>query len=171
MATKTDGRSPMNPQARRDAILYAKEEGVQAPEKVVDFINHYLSGMDIYEAWHEAGLPKNGTNRARLVLREHWRLVDKMLDERIGEHAPAALARIVHLMNHASSDTVKLNAAKDILSRAGKDKPIQLTHTSKEPEELEEDELDQEIAMLASRLNIQGVRDAKGDTEDENDGS
>ena len=77
-----------------------------------------------------------------------------MVDERIGSHVPAAIGIVVHLMTKAKSENVQLNAAKDILSRAGKDSPIQLQHKTSAPEDLDEEALDAEIISLAERVHV-----------------
>lgn len=46
---------------------------------------------------------------------------DKQMRDLMGILAGEALAHIVELMRNASSDSVKLNACRDVLSRAGFD--------------------------------------------------
>ena len=123
-------------------------------EKFFHFIQLYLDGLQPGEAWVQAGYSENTKYQARAKIRENWRTIEKMVDERIGSHVPLALSTVVDLMNNSNSDTVKLNAAKDILSRAGKDKPIQLQHTTKAPDELPDSELDQEILSLAAKIGL-----------------
>ena len=140
---------------KKDSILHAKVlTGDPNPEKLVAFLDLYLDGMPPKIAWVEAGYAESTAPKAMNKVRENWRLIDTMIDDRIGQHAPLALSVVVDLMQHAKSETVKLNAAKDILSRAGKDKPIELRHTSQAPEDLTEDQLDAEIISLAERLEI-----------------
>ena len=140
---------------KRDTVLHAKLLApLDNPEKLVAFIEFYLDGYAPKEAWVRAGYSEGQSRQAMHKLRTNWRLVDKMIDERIGSHAPLALNVVVDLMKNAKSETVRLNAAKDILSRAGKDKPVQITHSTKEPEDLPDEELDAEIIALADRLNI-----------------
>ena len=54
------------------------------------------------------------------------------------------------LMRHGDSENVKLNAARDILSRAGYDATERRETTIKEVSELSDAELDRQIEKLTS---------------------
>lgn len=138
----------------RDAILYARENFKGDPEKLVRFIDLFLDGLDLPDAWEQAGYSRGTASKARNTLRQNWKVIDKLIEERIGSQVPLAMKTVVYLMQNARSETVRLNAAKDILSRAGKDKPIQIQHESKEPEDLNEEELDAEIIQLAEKIGL-----------------
>ena len=57
-------------------------------------------------------------------------------------------------MRTADSENVKLNAAKDILSRAGYDAVHKQETTIKEVTELTDDELDEQIALLSNVVKL-----------------
>ena len=57
-------------------------------------------------------------------------------------------------MRSADSENVKLNAARDILSRAGYDAVHRQETTIKEVSELSDDELDEQIAMLSNVVKL-----------------
>lgn len=140
---------------QKEAILHAKEISPGSnPEKLVAFIEHYLEGMPPKEAWVAAGYSENTASAAMNKIRENWKLVAKMVDFRIGMQVPLALNVVKDLMMNSKSDTVRLNAAKDILSRAGKDKPIEINHSAKSPEEMKDEDLDAEIISLAEKINL-----------------
>lgn len=147
----------MKKEVKKAAIIHSNGErgSLREPtQQFTDFINFYLDGMEPQDAWIAAGYSENTKYNSRVKLREHWRTLEKMIDERIGSHVPAALNCVVELMQRSTSDTVKLNAAKDILSRAGKDKPIQLQHSTKDPDEMDDEQLDAEIIDLAKKIGM-----------------
>ena len=59
-------------------------------------------------------------------------------------------------MREADSENVRLNAARDILSRAGYDAVHKQETTVKEVNELSDDELDAQIALLSNVVKIGG---------------
>jgi hypothetical protein len=144
----------VNEKGRRSAVVYATALNTPQPEKMVEFMDLYIEGVPIKDAWVQAGYSPNTVQNAMRAVRENWRILDKMVDERIGSHVPQALGIVVHLMTHAKSENIQLNAAKDILARAGKDRPIELKHSTSAPEDLDEDALNAEIIQLAERVHV-----------------
>lgn len=57
---------------------------------------------------------------------------DEFMAERFKEMASAGLEETIRLMTEADSEVVRLNAAKDILSRAGYDSVKRVENTNKE---------------------------------------
>lgn len=133
------------------------EDSHPAPEKLIAFLDLYCNGMDPREAWVQAGYSPNTKHLAKAKIRENWKLLEKMIDERIGTHVPLALNIIVDIMINAKSDQTRLLAAKDILSRAGKDKPIQIVTEKKAADQMNDLEIDEEIRALSHKL----VKEAK----------
>ena len=72
----------------------------------------------------------------------------------MGETSILALSVLESLMRTADSENVKLNAAKDILSRAGYDAVHKQETTIKEVTELTDDELDEQIALLSNVVKL-----------------
>ena len=63
-----------------------------------------------------------------------------------------ALSVLVSLMREADSENVKLNAARDILSRAGYDAVHKQETVVKEVTELSDEELDEQIQRLSENV-------------------
>ena len=109
------------------------------------------------KAFHEAGYTaerSNASNRAKRLQRHLFRHIEKRISERVGETSILALSVLESLMRTADSENVKLNAARDILSRAGYDAIQKQETTIKEITELSDDELDEQIALLSNVVKL-----------------
>jgi len=86
------------------------------------FIDTFVETGDYLAAMHEAGYkdknPYQLQVRGKRLLEENREEVDKRFQARLKDGGPRALSVIEQLM-HSESDTVKLNAAKEILDRGG----------------------------------------------------
>jgi hypothetical protein len=80
--------------------------------------------------------------------------VEKRIEEKVSETATLALSVLEDLMRTAESENVKLNAARDILSRAGYDAVHKQETTLREVSELSDTELDEQIALLSNVVKL-----------------
>jgi hypothetical protein len=107
--------------------------------------------MDAYNAYKGAGYTgkDNGVfkHRANRTQRYLWTHIENRIKERVGESATKALGVLEQLLN-SESDTVKLNAARDILSRAGYDATQKQETTIKDVVQLTDEEIDAQIEKL-----------------------
>ena len=122
-------------------------------EKLITFLELYVEyDGDNKKAWADAGYTSN-VKGSMSKIRENWRLVKKLMDDKIGSHVPMALAGIVNIAENAKNDSVKLKALQDLLSRAGYDKPIEIVTQDKDAHELDNKSLDEELTKLIKRQN------------------
>ena len=107
--------------------------------------------MEPEEAFRAAGYSKDQSkHRAKRLQRHLWLHIEDRVKQRVGETATLALNTLEELMRNAESENVKLNAARDILSRAGYDATQRRETTIKEVSELSDEELDRQIEKLSS---------------------
>ena len=92
---------------------------MEATEK---FIDSFVETGDYLVSMREAGFKDKNPYKLKLQGRalviENKDAIDKKFQQRLREGGPRALTVIEQLM-HSESDTVKLNAAKEILDRGG----------------------------------------------------
>ena len=92
---------------------------MEATEK---FIDSFVETGDYLVSMREAGFKDKNPYKLKLQGRalviENKDAIDKKFQQRLREGGPSALTVIEQLM-HSESDTVKLNAAKEILDRGG----------------------------------------------------
>ena len=92
---------------------------MEATEK---FIDSFVETGDYLVSMREAGFKDKNPYKLKLQGRalviENKEEIDKKFQQRLSEGGPRALTVIEQLM-HSESDTVKLNAAKEILDRGG----------------------------------------------------
>ena len=136
--------------AQADVLSIGKPKQRKS-EKLDKFLDLYVNnGGDCDLAFAEAGYSPN-SGRARQLIRENWQHVQDLVVGKVGGHAPFALDAIVKLIQTAKSETVRLNAAKDILSRAGYDASLKIESSVTEVGELKEGELEQELLELLKK--------------------
>ena len=91
------------------------------PVSTEKFINTFVETGDYLVAMHEAGYkdknPYQLQVRGKKLVEENREEVDKRFHARLKEGGPRALGIIEALMSTSESDTVRLNAAKEILDR------------------------------------------------------
>ena len=92
---------------------------MEATEK---FIDSFVETGDYLVSMREAGFKDKNPYKLKLQGRalviENKDAIDKKFQQRLREGGPRAVTVIEQLM-HSESDTVKLNAAKEILDRGG----------------------------------------------------
>ena len=92
---------------------------MEATEK---FIDSFVETGDYLVSMREAGFKDKNPYKLKLqgkaLVLENKEEIDKKFQQRLREGGPRALTVIEQLM-HSESDTVKLNAAKEILDRGG----------------------------------------------------
>jgi hypothetical protein len=87
-------------------------------ERELAFRDYYIESGDYCQAYMLAGYSPNPANAYKKMLEIH-RHITEAVRVKIGSHAPWALRQLVLLATNAKSETVKLNALRDILNRAG----------------------------------------------------
>ena len=87
------------------------------------FIDSFIETGDYLISMKEAGFKEKNAYKAKLkgreLLEQNREEVDKKFYARLKEGGPKALGVIEHLMDTSGSDTVRLNAAKEMLDRGG----------------------------------------------------
>tara|TARA_R110000824_G_scaffold401520_1_gene612758 strand:- start:4110 stop:4556 length:447 start_codon:yes stop_codon:yes gene_type:complete len=111
--------------------------------------------MEPEDAFMAAGYSndKEKKHRSRRLQRFLWLHIEDRIKQRVSETATLALNVLEDLMRSGESENVRLNAARDILSRAGYDATQRSETTIKEVADLTDEELDTQIQQL-SRDNV-----------------
>lgn len=125
---------------------------------IVELVDNHLEPLDaFYAAGYKStqNLPQ-AKNRSKRLRRFLWHHIENRIKERVGETATLAVSVLETLMREADSENVRLNAARDILSRAGYDAVHKQETTVKEVNELSDKELDEQIARLTNVVKISG---------------
>ena len=85
------------------------------------FIDSFVETGDYIYSMKEAGSKEKNSYKVKLqgreLLEQNRDEVDKKFNARLKEGGPKALGVIERLMSTSESDTVKLNAAKEMLDR------------------------------------------------------
>jgi hypothetical protein len=121
-------------------------------EFIVNLVDNHLEPD---EAFFKAGYTakkSNARNRAKRLQRHLWLHIEKRIRERVGETATLALTVLERLMRDADSENVRLNAARDILSRAGYDATHKQETVFREVSDLSDKELDEQIERLSKNV-------------------
>lgn len=87
-------------------------------DKEIAFRDYYLESGDYKYAYMMAGYVPDPGNAYKKLIKIH-RHIRQAIMAKIGGHAVFALDKLVHLAQNATSETVQLNAVKDLLNRAG----------------------------------------------------
>mgnify|MGYP003138138147 CR=1 FL=1 len=123
------------------------------PDQRLQFFDLYIETGDAKQAWLDAGYSQSNTSKAMSVIRDNWRVIEKMIRTRIGSHVPMALNGIINLAQNAKQESVRLKALQDILSRAGYDGVMKIEHTEKAADEMDNKEFEVELQRLLKRSN------------------
>ena len=114
------------------------------------FIEFYCESGDAVQSAVNAGYKNSHTivNQAWKLKRELSREISKRMQEKFVDKAPVAFGTLIELMNSSDSDTVRLQASKDIMDRGG--------FKPKDTMVIEEDaktipELEAELQMLVGK--------------------
>jgi hypothetical protein len=118
------------------------------------FIELYVDGIPAKEAWVKAGYTAESSYNANAKLRENWKYLEKIIDSRIGSHVPRALAVVVDVMENATSAQTRLQAAKDLLDRAGKKAPQNINISHKDTDQMADTDIDAEIIELTKKIGL-----------------
>jgi|TARA_R110000744_G_scaffold182205_1_gene301391 predicted DNA-binding protein len=134
-----------------DADLTEKEAAF-----VLELVDNHLEPL---EAFYAAGYTCNQSkalakNRSKRLQRYLWLHIEKRIKEKVSETATLAISVLEKLMREADSENVRLNAARDILSRAGYDAVHKQETTVREANELSDEELDTQIERLSNVVKI-----------------
>lgn len=119
-------------------------------DKQQKFIEFYCESGDAVQSAVNAGYKNSHTivNQAWKLKRELSREISKRMQEKFVDKAPVAFGTLIELMNGSDSDTVRLQASKDIMDRGG--------FKPKDTMVIEEDaktipELEAELQMLVGK--------------------
>ena len=125
---------------------------------IVELVDNHLEPLDAFYAAGYKSTQKlpQAKNRSKRLQRFLWHHIENRIKERVGETATLAVSVLEKLMREADSENVRLNAARDILSRAGYDAVHKQETTVKEVTELSDKELDEQIARLTNVVKISG---------------
>ena len=90
-------------------------------DKQQKFIEFYCESGDAVQSAVNAGYKNSHTivNQAWKLKRELSREISKRMQEKFVDKAPVAFGTLIELMNSSDSDTVRLQASKDIMDRGG----------------------------------------------------
>ena len=121
-------------------------------EKEASYVLNLVdSKLEPEQAYFAAGYSKDQSkHRSKRLQRHLWLHIEDRIRQRVSETALLSLNVLEDLMLHGESENVKLNAARDILSRAGYDATQRRETTIKEVSALTAEELDQQIEKLSS---------------------
>jgi hypothetical protein len=98
-------------------------------------------------------------HRSKRLQKHLWLHIENRIKERVSETATLALNVLEDLMRTADSENVRLNAARDILSRAGYDAIQRQETVFKEVHEMSDKELDEQIKELLDTENVIPFKD------------
>ena len=129
-------------------------------DKQQKFVDSYLRNGDKFVAYEEAGFSMSTRGwkaAASKLFRQMADVIRDRIDQKIGEDAMVALSIVRELMVSPDvSPAVRLNAAKDYLSRAGYDKVETQRIEIDDKRNLSDDDLDKELnALLQGKLNVE----------------
>ena len=124
-------------------------------ERDEDFVRYFVQlGGNATEAARKIGITESSASTTGHRMKE--RLWDEIQDEikySIKTHVPMALHGLVKLADSADSETVRLNALKDLLDRGGlKPTEKQEIHQTNNYENMSQDELEAELAPLREQF-------------------
>lgn len=125
---------------------------------IVELVDNHLEPLDAFYAagYKSTQAVAQAKNRSKRLQRFLWHHIENRIKEKVGETATLAVSVLETLMREADSENVRLNAARDILSRAGYDAVHKQETTVKEVNELSDKELDEQIARLSNVVKISG---------------
>jgi hypothetical protein len=111
------------------------------------FVDEYMEHGDHIRAHKAAGYAQVRGNASKKLKELRLHLQSEVY-VKIGTHVPWAVGQLVELARNAASETVRLNALKDILSRAGYDQAIQIETSDVSEKDLDSKEMNKEIQDL-----------------------
>lgn len=155
--TQEHHKNSPNRRAKRDTLMRVKSDRAydDLNKRKQLFVDAYLKTADRLESLYAAGYkptPRNARAQANKLYYELAPIIREEMDRRIGTGAVLALQVIRELMESATSETVKLAAAKDYLTRAGLDKPIKTELEVSDLRDKQDAELQSELAELLTKV-------------------
>jgi hypothetical protein len=127
---------------------------------LIGLVDSKLEPIDAFKAaGYSEGSEGLSKHRAKRIQKHLWLHIEKRIQERVGETATLALNVLEELMRSAESENVRLNAARDILSRAGYDAIHRQETVFKETHEMSDLELDEQIKELLETDNVVSFKD------------
>jgi predicted house-cleaning noncanonical NTP pyrophosphatase (MazG superfamily) len=133
------------------------------PKRHKDFIHHYIRKGDAREAYRAAGYKFNDRTlmpNSRKLLRELQPYIKDKLSEHIKstELAVIGLRTVVHLAEEAESEVVRLNAAKELMSRTFPEDPKEVHHHhTSEVKHLSDTQLMEQIQRLQEKMFLEAT--------------
>lgn len=123
-------------------------------ERRQKFIELFVEGATQAEAARQAGY-KHPASQGSELRRELSAEIDEAMKERITSFAPLAFRVLVDLANNSEQDSVKRQAASEILSRGGYDASQKIEQTNiNGNQERTTEELQAELNKLMGRVEI-----------------
>ena len=131
----------------------------QLPKRKREFVRHYVRSGDAYEAYCKAGYKISRAARAQA--RKLQVELQPYIREQVAEYISGAQMAIMglkvveELALNSESDVVRLNAAKEMLSRSIPETPKEVHHHhTSDKKELSDDELLSRLKKLQDKLFI-----------------
>jgi len=150
------------PKRLREVPTYKEE----LTDKEEAFIQLYTeNGGDLDKAYSEAGYilgPRTGNPQK--LRRKLWVNIDEAIKNRIKAAVPKALNDLITLAGTAESETVQLNAIKDLMSRGGTDPTTKSTNLNLEGsvDALSDEDIDSELnQLLEARTELKVIEGGK----------
>jgi hypothetical protein len=104
----------------------------------------------------------NAKVRGMRLERHLWPHINQRIKDRVGNSARQAVQVLEQLMTQAESENVRLNAARDILSRAGYDAVQKQETTFKDITALSDTEIDEQLSNILKDTGNNIVSMSKG---------
>jgi len=132
-------------------------------EKEDAFVSNLVDNKkEPLDAFHAAGYTGKSETvnkaRSKRLQRYLWLHIENRIKQRVGETSTVALNVLEELMRSAESENVRLNAARDILSRAGYDAIHRQETVYREASDLSDEELNEQIKDLLDQDNVVSLK-------------
>ena len=148
--------SNINPKLLTKALT-DKEEAF-----VTNIVDNKQEPLDaFYAAGYKGDSEAANKSRAKRLQRHLWLHIEHRIQQRVGETSTMALNVLEELMRSAESENVRLNAARDILSRAGYDAIQKQETTVRDITDLSDAELNEQITDLMSQNNVVPIKNKR----------
>ena len=119
-----------------------------------DFVRYYVQlGGNATEAARQIGVGESSASTTGNRMKQRlWKEIEEEIADSIKTHVPMALNGLVKLAEGATSESVRLNAVKDLLDRGGlKPTEKQEIHQVNEYENMTVEEMTEELDELHDR--------------------
>lgn len=129
------------------------------------YVREFIKTADRNASYKAAGYAPARANALRLHRRVSD-IIESEVQKKIQTGAIIALNVVQGLMENATSEAVKLAAAKDYLTRAGKDTPVESEVRVLDSRKETDKELEDELGSLLDKATVTTLPETKG-TDDE----